>query len=177
MKKALTIFIIIIIFLILYFLQANFFSWFTIGEIQPNLFVVFVLMIGLFAGRKMGIGLGIAFGLYLDIIMGKGIGISAVMFAVIGFLGGYFDKSFSKDSKITIMFMVMGATAVYEIGSYTFSLIAYEAMPEIIHFLKILVIEVLYNMILSIILYPIIQRVGYKMEEIFKSKNILTRYF
>lgn len=48
---------------------------------------------------------------------------------------------------------------------------------EIIPFIKIVAIEILYNSILVIILYPIMQKVGYNIEEIFKGSNILTRYF
>jgi len=48
---------------------------------------------------------------------------------------------------------------------------------EIWTFAKILIIEILYNSILTIILYPLMQKIGYKVEEIFKKPQILTRYF
>lgn len=53
MKKALTIAILCIVFLLIYLLQINFFSWFTIAGIKPNLYVIYTLFIGLYAGRKM----------------------------------------------------------------------------------------------------------------------------
>ncbi len=53
MKKTLTITILCIIFIIIYLLQINFFSWFTIAGVKPNLFVILVLFIGLYSGRKM----------------------------------------------------------------------------------------------------------------------------
>ena len=54
MKKTLIIVSLFIVFLIIYFLQANFFNSFTIAGIKPNLFIVFVLFLGLFSGRKIG---------------------------------------------------------------------------------------------------------------------------
>jgi len=42
-------------FIITYFLQAIFFSEFTIAGIMPNIFVILMLYIGLYMGRTMGI--------------------------------------------------------------------------------------------------------------------------
>ena len=99
------------------------------------------------------------------------------MLAIVAFIGGYLDKNFSKDSRITIMLMVAGSTAIYEIGSYVFNVINLSAYAELASFIKILLIEIVYNAMLTIILYPLIQKTGYKLEEIFKENKILTRYF
>ena len=48
---------------------------------------------------------------------------------------------------------------------------------EIYAFLKILLVEAIYNILIVIIIYPLIQKVGYAIENTFKTKNILTRYF
>ena len=55
MKKAVSILLMFIAFLIIYFLQVNFFTWFNIAGVMPNLFVVLILVIGLFAGKYAGI--------------------------------------------------------------------------------------------------------------------------
>lgn len=177
MKKVITIIILIISFFLLYFLQVNFFSWFTIAGVKPNLFIIFVLYVSLFAGIKVGIPFGILIGLFLDIIIGKNIGLSAIMFGIIGIIGGYFDKNFSKESRITILLMVIGSTCIYEIGSYLLQMIQMSINVEIIPFIKILLKEILYNGILTIIFYQIMQNLGYKIEETFKEQKILTKYF
>ncbi|MBR2240199.1 MAG: rod shape-determining protein MreD [Clostridia bacterium] len=177
MKKTISIIGIIVIFFILYFLQINFFSWFNIAGVKPNLFVVLILCIGLFIGRNVAVPLGFIFGIYLDVLTGKQIGISALMYAGIGFLGGYFDKNFSKDSKLTILLMVAGTTIAFETVVYLYT-IARNAIPlELLGFIKILIIEVVFNVLLTIILYPLIRKSGYYFEEIFKKKRFLTRYF
>ena len=168
---------IILSFFIIYFLQSNFFTWFTIAKVQPNLFVIFVLLIGLFAGKKLGLVLGIIFGFYLDVVVGRQIGISGIMLGLIGLAGEYLDKNFSKESRITIILMIISSTVVFEVGSYMFSLITLPVTVEIFGFLKILLIETLYNVIVTIIIYPIIQKLGHLLEETFKTRNILTRYF
>ena len=177
MKKAGSIALLILAFLIIYFLQANFFTWFTIAGVKPNLFVIYILFIGLFAGKKLGLILGILFGVYLDIVIGRQIGISGIMLGVIGLLGEYLDKNFSKESRITIMLMIAGSTVIYEVGCYIFNIIALGTIIEILAFIKILLIEVIYNILIAIVIYSLIQRLGHALEEVFKTKNILTRYF
>lgn len=177
MKKTLTIIILCLVYIVIYLLQINFFSWFTIAGIKPNLFIILVLFIGLYAGKRYGAILGAIFGLGLDLLGSNIIGQTAIIFGIIGFCGGYLDKIFSKDSKITVILMVIGATAICEIFIYTYRIMMLSLNVEIWAFIKILLIEILYNSILTIILYPLMQKLGYKVEEIFKNPQILTRYF
>ena len=161
----------------IYFLQVNIFSNFTINGVKPNLFVIYVLFIGLYANYFLGISFGIVIGLILDLLYGKTIGITALMLCVVGYLGSYFDKNFSKENKFTIMFMVLGATFIFELGSYFVNSIILEFETEYWNFFKILLIESLYNILLTIIFYPIMQKIGYMLDRTFKRSNILTRYF
>ena len=177
MRKTLIFLVMFIVFLIIYFLQSNFFTWFTIAGVMPNLFVIFALFIGLYAGTKVGIGFGLFMGLFLDIVLGKSLGVYTVMLTVIAIFGVYLDKNFSKDSRIIIMLMVSAATAIFEIGCYIFNIAVLNINIEVLQFIKILVIEILFNVFLTIILNPLIQKMGYKLEDIFKEQRILTRYF
>lgn len=86
MKKVLSILIIFITFVIIYFLQANFFTWFNIAGIKPNLFIILALFIGVFIGKVYGITIGIVLGLLLDFFIGKVIGINAAMLGLAGML-------------------------------------------------------------------------------------------
>jgi rod shape-determining protein MreD len=177
MKNTLIVIGMIVVFLILYFLQINFFNWFTIAGISPNLFVIFILFVSLFAGKRVGISLGVIVGLCLDFFLSKKVGISGIMLGVIGALGGFLDKNFSKDSRMTIILMTIASTFIYELGSYILNYFILSTLIEILPFLRIVLIEILYNVILVIILYPLLQKAGYYIEEAFREKKILTRYF
>lgn len=177
MKKFSIITILIIVFFIIYFLQENIFNAFTIAGIKPNLFIIYILFIGLFANQFVGISFGVISGLILDLLYGKTIGVSAIMLCAIAYLGSYFDKNFSKENKMTIIFMVIGATAVFEFGSYFINSIILNFEREYWNFIKILFIEIIYNILLSIIIYPMFQKLGYIVDRNFKKNNILTRYF
>ncbi len=99
------------------------------------------------------------------------------MYGMAGLIGGYLDKNFSKDSRITFIIMIIGTTVVLEVISYILNIAIFSVPIEVISFMKVTAIEVLYNVILTIILYPIIQICGYQLENIFKGQKVLTRYF
>jgi rod shape-determining protein MreD len=166
-----------IVFIILYFIQADFFSWFTIAGVSPNLFIMFILFLGLFTDNTFSIIIALITGITLDLVMGRTVGITAIMFCLVSIIASYFDKNFSKESKLTIMTMVVGMTVICETCNYLLNALILETPVEIVSFIKILLIEVLYNGILTIIFYSLFLKLGYKLEKQFKQKNILTRYF
>lgn len=177
MKKIFIMISLFITFLIIYFLQANFFPNIPIAGIVPNLFIIFMLFIGLYTKQSVSIFFGVVCGIFLDSVYGQSIGLTAVMLALVGFLGSYFDKNFSKNNKLTILLMVIGVTFFYEFGLYSLKSIIMEFHFEFMQFLRIVLVEVLYNSLLSIILYPLLQKVGYMIDRNFKENNLLTRYF
>ena len=169
--------IILLLFLVIYFLQINFFTWFNIAGIMPNLFVILALFIGLFVGEKLGIVFGMLFGLILDYILGKTIGPSAILLGAIGYLGEYFDKNFSKDNRIMIILMSIGSTIIYEVGMYIVNIVRFKIEIEPLEFIIILAIEVLFNILIITILYSPMKKLGYYLEDNIKGKKFQTRYF
>ena len=177
MRKASMTICFILIFIIIYLLQANLFSWFNLAGVKPNLFVVLVLTIGLFAGKGTGITFGVIFGFVLDLLTGKSIGISAIMLGITGFVGGYLGKNFSKDSRITMITIIATTTFIFEIGTIILNLFINQTHIRFWYLIKTLLIEVIYNSIITIIIYPLIIKFGYVIEITFKKNNMLTRYF
>ena len=122
MKKILIIAGIFISFLLIYFLQINFFSWYNIAGIQPNLFIILALFIGLFIGKFYGLIIGIIMGFLLDMLMVNMIGTNMLILGLTGFLGGIYDKNFSKEKLITFILMVAGTTILCEVIVYIMQL-------------------------------------------------------
>ena len=144
---------------------------------MPNLFAILVLYIGLYAGRSVGLTYGVIFGILLDLLIGEKIGITAIMLGVTGILGGVLDKNFSKDSRLTIIIMVIATTVIYEVGMYLIRYMIFRTNVEILSFSEILLAQTIFNVLITIILYPLIQRSGHKVENEYKGSTILTRYF
>lgn len=75
------------------------------------------------------------------------------------------------------MLMTIGATLTCEIISYLIQIIVFKLSIELLPFIKIVVIETLYNAMLIIIIYPLIEKAGEMLERVFKEKSILTKYY
>lgn len=177
MKKILIHILFVITFIIIYLLQTIFFTRFTIAGIMPNMLIILMLYIGLYTGRTMGIIYGIIYGIFLDLWSGRNIGITSIALALIGLIGGVFDKTFSKDNRLTVLLMGGICTIIYESVLYFMQYIILNINVEVLNFIKILLIEVIYNIILIIILYPLMRKTGYEIEDEIKGDKILTRYF
>lgn len=166
--------LLIIAFIIIYFLQANVFSNFTIAGIKPNLFIIFILIIGLFGNNFLSILFSIICGIWLDSLYSESIGITSAMLCLIGFMATWFDSLWSKDEKISIVIMVFIATFIFEFGSYFLKSIIFDFEIEIKIFFKILALEELYNVLLTIIFFGLIKKLGYGMERKLKRTNMYT---
>ena len=75
------------------------------------------------------------------------------------------------------MLITSGITIICETISYVMQLILFKLPLEIGAFAKIIVIEALYNVILVIIIYPLIEKFGEVLTKTFKEKNIFTKYY
>lgn len=177
MKKGIINIVLILLVFVIYFLHSNFFNWFTIAGIMPNLFVIFVLFIGLFGNRSMVVIYSSLLGILLDLLFEQRVGINLIGLVLVGVIATLFDKNFSKDSRITIMLMVFGSTVIFEVVTYFMNYVLYSINMEILSFIIILVCEVIYNILITIIIYPLIQKFGYYIENEYKGNKILTRYF
>lgn len=177
MKKFFLGVLMFIIFIVLYLIQSNFFDWFTIAGISPNIFIIFMLFLGLFTNNRFSLAIAVLSGITLDLLVGRTLGVNTIVFCLIVVAGGYFDKNFSKENKISIIIMVIGLTIGSEIISYLLNSLLLEIPLELLPFAKILIIEVIYNVILTFIFYGLILKLGGIIERQFKQRNILTRYF
>lgn len=173
MKKAIDIFFIILIFFIIYFLQSNFFTWFNIAGVMPNLFIVLIMLIGLFMKKKSGFIFGIIFGLLIDFFIGTRIGINAISLGIVGLCAERLDESFSKDNRITVMFLTLILTLLTEIIICVLQILFCKVSINILEFTKVIAIEMLYNAILIAIIYPIFLSFGSKIEDDFTNNSFL----
>ena len=177
MKKIIIYISLVLTFILIYLLQVTVFTNVTIAGIMPNVMVVLMLFIGLYMGRSRGVIFGIIFGILIDIWIGRKFGITSVCLAFIGFLAGIFDKNFSKESRITVILMVIVSTILFEILSLVLRNITVGINIEFMQILKILGIEVIYNVLITIIIYPLIRKAGYEAESEIKGNKLFTRYF
>ena len=177
MKKFKSFLILLLLFLIIYFLQFNFFTWFNIRGIMPNLFVVFTLFVGIFIGQRIGIAVGLFVGIVVDVIIGKQVGFTGIALGIVGYVGELLDKNFDKNNLLTLLAMVAIVTFGYELVNMFYIIVRNGLNFNIFIFLIMIIVEVLFNVLLVMIFYPLIKKIGHYFEKVFKVKRVLTRYY
>ena len=177
MKNFSRILVLVLCYFLVYALHANFFNWFNIDGVQPNLFVVLVLIIGMFSNKKVGAIAGFIIGLYTDFLYSNCIGISSLLFAVIGYNGSVLKNRFSAESKITIIIVESIVTVLYEIILVAYRALALGAYIDVLSGIYILFVEIVFNALLVIILYPLITKLGTYLENSYSNNDMPTRYF
>ena len=177
MKKFKSFLRLLVLFLIIYFLQFNFFTWFNIRGIMPNLFVVFTLFVGIFIGQRIGIAVGLFVGIVVDVIIGKQVGFTGIALGIVGYVGELLDKNFDKNNLLTLLAMVAIVTFGYELVNMFYIIVRNGLNFNIFIFLIMIIVEVLFNVLLVMIFYPLIKKIGHYFEEVFKVKRVLTRYY
>jgi len=177
LKKVRIVLFIIAIYLFIYFLQVNFFSWFNIRGVQPNLVAVLVLFIGLYTNSRFGSISGFFIGLYTDFLFSDSVGISAVLYAAVGYSGEFLQKRFPKNSKITLIIMSSITTSAYEIIRACYRYLFFSSYIGFIAFFITLAIELLFNTLLVIIFYPLINKTGAVIDDTFNGNDTITKYF
>jgi len=75
------------------------------------------------------------------------------------------------------MFMVFSSTIIFELIFYVLQILICNMQIEIIPFIKIIVIEIIYNLIITIIIYPGIQRFGAYVQNVFTEDKGFIKYF
>lgn len=110
MKKRNIIFYLIWLIVLVVF-QPTLFQGIRIFGVSPDMFLVFAVCTGLFRGKGEGAVVGCIFGFVFDLLVGKSIGISAIIYMYTGFVSGVIRERFTSD-RITVAAPVLFITAL-----------------------------------------------------------------
>lgn len=168
MRKTLTGIIIIFVIEIAIFLQANLLQTIPLNGTSANIGIILVASLGLICGKFVGGITGCIYGILYDISFGRAIGLYAGMYLLVGYFSGMFNKNFSKDNKVSMIFLISIITAVFETVAYIFLIMFRNYDFELQSMIFTIVKELIYNTILILILYKFLIGFG---DMINKSKN------
>lgn len=165
MRRKITVAIIIIV---CYLLQCTVFQALSFASIVPNLLIVVTSAFGFMRGKKEGIWVGFFCGLCMDIFYGTTIGFYALIYTYIGYINGMFRKLFyPEDIKLPLV-LIMGSDLIYNLAVYFFLFFFRGKFQLSYYVLHIILPELVYTMLVTIVLYMIILKVNQRLELIEK---------
>lgn len=140
-------------------LQPTVMRWMEIFGIGPNIFLIFVIAAALIRGKRAGAVCGLVFGLVLDMLVGRMIGVNALIFMYAGFLVGILCERFiSGTESLTAAVIIFSMSLLCGIVYY----IAYSMVWGDIGFFKgifrVVLPEALYTGVLGLLLFAPIRK-------------------
>jgi len=117
MRRALTIFVILLISIVL---QSTILARLNLFGVTPDLVLVITVCYGLLYGPSQGLFLGLAGGLLLDLAGGGILGINILTKALLGYGAGYMGKTVFKDNIFIPLLISAVATLAGEIAAFIF---------------------------------------------------------
>lgn len=159
-RKVITFFIILISFL----LQSTLFVKLKFGAVSPNLMLVVTSSFGFMRGRKSGIVVGAISGLLVDIFWGQLLGFHTLLYTVIGYLNGSFERLFyDEDVKLPIV-LISASEFLYGICIYVFVYMLQGDFAFGTYLFSIIIPELVYTILVTLILYQVILHINRKLE-------------
>ena len=97
------------------FIQMSAFHVFGINQFIPNLFVAALIPSALLYGPVYGLLCGYAGGLIIDLVTGYGLGLSAVPFAIGGFIAGILKEYINDEHYLSSILFCIITLVIYDI--------------------------------------------------------------
>ncbi len=140
-------------------LQSTILPYFEIIGKVPNTGLIIVVIIALAKGRYYGGLFGMLIGLLQDMLFSTTIGVNAIIYFFAGYLIGYVEDTFARDSVINIIIFTALATIYYNIF-YSLQMYFLNRPVTFIYAVEsVFSFEVVYNCILAVLLYKLFQKV------------------
>lgn len=147
-----------------FLLQCTVFHAFSFGGIVPNLLIVLAASFGFMRGEKSGLVIGFFSGLLLDIFFGEVLGFYALLYMYVGYTNGKFNRIFyPEDIKLPIA-LIVGSDLFYGMICYTLLFLMRARFQFGYYFMHIILPEIVYTIVVTIFLYPVILWINRKLE-------------
>lgn len=154
----------IVFVLICFVLQSTVFKAWAMADISPNLLVVIVSSIGFMRGKNEGMLIGFFSGLLIDICYGDLLGFYALIYMYIGYVNGFFQAIFYEEDIKLPMCLITISDLIYGIIIYFFLFALRNRTDFFYYFWNIIVPEVVYTVVVTIVLYRVILVVNRRLE-------------
>lgn len=153
---------------ICFFLQTTLFKSLSFSSISPNLLIIVTASFGFMRGQKEGMFIGFFSGLLVDAFFGNVFGFYALLYMYVGWINGFFKKYFFPDDIALPMLLISGSDFFYNITIYFFRFVFRSRFSFGFYMIHIIIPELVYTILISILLYFVILKMNQKMEELEK---------
>lgn len=153
------VFAVSIIIITNFIIQSTLLQYFRVLGIIPNTALIIVVGFAILWGKNRGAVIGFFTGILQDILAGSLLGANALIYMLIGYNIGTFEKNIYKDNHLTPIFFTVISTVLYHLMFYIVMYMTHHQMHIWVLMRKIILPEVIYNGIISTFVYRLLYNI------------------
>lgn len=161
-------FVLTISIIVFYILQCTIFKSLALASVSPNMLLILTFAAGFMRGKKEGMYVGFFSGMMLDLFYGKTIGFNAILYMYIGYINGFFNSVFYDEDVTLPIGLVCASDFIYNFFFYIFSFLLRNRLDFLYYLTHIIIPEMVYTVVITLLIYRLMLKVNRKMESIEK---------
>lgn len=161
MKRKLITFLII---LICFLLEGSVFHHLSFAGIKPNLLIIVTSSFGFMCGKKEGMFVGVVSGTMVDLFWGGTLGFNILLYTVIGYVNGSFQRMFYDDDIKLPIVLIGSSEFIYGLVTYACVYMLRGDFAFFTYLINIILPELVYTILVTLLLYQIILLINKKLE-------------
>lgn len=147
--------------LVLVFVQIGVISEVPVFGVSVDVSPLLVAFVGLLCGSTLGALTGFAVGLLVDLLLVQTLGLSSLVFTVIGYWAGRLRELRDPQAALTPLFVGGAAVAVATVGYSMFEFLLGVDAPVSVELLRQIVLEIVLDTLLALPMWLLVRRVLY----------------
>lgn len=164
-RNILTIIYIVLLIFLIFFIQLYLINPRELFGVKPNLILILSIVISLWFGLYVGGISSFFLGIITDILFGSTIGIFTISYTIVGVVVGVLNNNYRKESKMSLVYVSIIATFVFEIVQYFCYLLFFSSYINLFYLLKQMIISSLLNIVIVYVIYSIIFKITEYIED------------
>ena len=154
-----------LIIIICFLLESTVFQNIQLISVTPNLLIIITASFGFMRGKKEGMFVGFFCGILVDIFFSDLLGFYALIYMLIGYCNGFFKRIFYDEDIKLPLFLIAASDFLYGNIVCIFMFIMRSKFQYFTYLKQIIIPELIYTIVVTIVLYQIVLKINQKLED------------
>lgn len=161
------------IILLCFLMQTTLFQHLALAGEVPNLILIFVVAFAYMRGRKAGMCYGFVCGLLIDLVYSDVIGLTALLYVLVGYLVGICNEIYYRDELSVPIILVAISDFLFNFAYYIFNFLLRGRLQVFYYIWNVILPEVVYTVLVACILYKLLYSLNYWLERNEETEEVL----
>ena len=148
----------VLIYAAAFLLQCTVFNTVAVFGVTPNILLMMTVVYSFFFKKMDGLAIGVIFGILQDMLFGQVIGVSALIYLILGMIFKLMRTIVFKDNRILLLFVVIFSTLFYALAYWLLCRVMLQTDLSLLYSLKRVPISIVMNFIVLLLIIPIAKK-------------------